>query len=59
MNWGRSVQRHGSGTFTVSEAELNEQLQAWKENPSWVDKPSEIKVRRFIYIGLVFCFGNF
>ncbi|CAI8608555.1 unnamed protein product [Vicia faba] len=44
MNWGRSVQRHGSGTFSVSEAELNEQLQAWKENPSWVDKPSEIMV---------------
>lgn len=44
MNWGRSVQRNGSVTFSASEAELKEQLQAWKENPSWVDKPPEIKV---------------
>lgn len=45
MNWGRSVQRNGSVTFSASEAELKEQLQAWKENPSWVDKPPEIKVK--------------
>ena len=45
MNWGRSFPRNGSVTFSASEAELKEQLQAWKENPSWVDKPPEIKVR--------------
>ncbi|XP_045833676.1 uncharacterized protein LOC123924751 [Trifolium pratense] len=44
MNWGKSVQKNGSGNFIASEAELNEQLQAWKENPSWVDKPPQIKV---------------
>ncbi|XP_004509756.1 uncharacterized protein [Cicer arietinum] len=44
MNFVRSDQRNGSGTFSASEAELIEQLQAWKTNPSWVDKPPEIKV---------------
>lgn len=41
----RSVQRNGDGSFDASEAELAEQLRAWKENPSWVDKPPQIKVR--------------
>jgi hypothetical protein len=45
MSWGRSVQKNGSGNFIASEAELNEQLQAWKENPSWVDKPPKVEVR--------------
>lgn len=39
-----SVQRNKSGSFIASEAELNEQLRAWRENPSWVDNPSKIKV---------------
>ncbi|KAH1198183.1 hypothetical protein AAZX31_18G128500 [Glycine max] len=43
MSLMRSVQRKG-GSFSYSEAELNEQLQAWRENPSWVDKPPLIKV---------------
>jgi hypothetical protein len=38
------AQRNGNKSFIASEAELNEQLQAWKENPSWVDKPPLIKV---------------
>jgi hypothetical protein len=45
MNWGRSVQRNGSVAFSASEAELKEQVQAWKENPSWVDKPPVVEVR--------------
>ncbi|KAE9607892.1 hypothetical protein Lal_00040023 [Lupinus albus] len=44
MNFVRSVQRHGNRSFIASEAELKEQLQAWRENPSWVDKPPQIKV---------------
>ncbi|OIV93897.1 hypothetical protein TanjilG_05600 [Lupinus angustifolius] len=44
MNFVRSVQRHGNRSFIASEAELKEQLQAWQENPSWVDKPPQIKV---------------
>ncbi|MED6143681.1 hypothetical protein PIB30_007979 [Stylosanthes scabra] len=44
MNFGRSVQNNRYRSFSVSEAELNEQLQLWRENPSWVDRPPEIKV---------------
>ncbi|TKY58653.1 hypothetical protein E2542_SST15722 [Spatholobus suberectus] len=40
----RSVQRNWNKSFSYSEAELNEQLQAWRENPSWVDKPPLVKV---------------
>ncbi|KAK7386875.1 hypothetical protein VNO78_27221 [Psophocarpus tetragonolobus] len=39
-----SVRRNVDKSFSYSEAELNEQLQAWRENPSWVDKPPLIKV---------------
>lgn len=46
MNFVRSFQRDGNRSFSASEAELNEQLQAWRENPSWVDKPPQIKVRK-------------
>ena len=45
MSLMSSVQRKGDKSFSYSEAELNEQLQAWRENPSWVDKPPLIKVR--------------
>ncbi|KAG5001688.1 hypothetical protein AAZX31_08G276300 [Glycine max] len=44
MSLMSSVQRKGDKSFSYSEAELNEQLQAWRENPSWVDKPPLIKV---------------
>ncbi|XP_027344961.1 uncharacterized protein LOC113857368 [Abrus precatorius] len=44
MNLVRSVQRNGKISFNASEDELNEQVQAWRENPSWVDKPPVIKV---------------
>ncbi|RDY14034.1 hypothetical protein CR513_00959 [Mucuna pruriens] len=44
MSLVRSVQRNGHKSFSYSEAELNEQLQAWRENPSWVDKPPLVKV---------------
>ena len=46
MNLVRSVQKNAKGSFGASEAELNEQLQAWRENPSWAHKPPVIKVRR-------------
>ncbi|KAI4314335.1 hypothetical protein L6164_027254 [Bauhinia variegata] len=39
-----SIQRNEKQSFSASEAELDEQLQAWRENPSWVDKPPQIKV---------------
>ncbi|KAL1327536.1 hypothetical protein HN51_037585 [Arachis hypogaea] len=44
MNSTRSVQNNGYKSFSASEAELNEQLQLWRENPSWVDRAPEIKV---------------
>ncbi|KAK7317620.1 hypothetical protein RJT34_02013 [Clitoria ternatea] len=46
MSLVRSVQRNvnKSFSFSTSKAELDEQLQAWRENPSWVDKPPLIKV---------------
>ncbi|KAK7361852.1 hypothetical protein VNO77_03937 [Canavalia gladiata] len=44
MHLARSVQKNGNKSFNASEDELNEQLQAWRENPSWVDKPPLIKV---------------
>ncbi|KAK7250569.1 hypothetical protein RIF29_33083 [Crotalaria pallida] len=44
MNLVRSVQRNGNVSFIASEDELKEQLQAWRENPAWVDKPPLIKV---------------
>ncbi|KAJ1423053.1 START-like domain superfamily [Sesbania bispinosa] len=44
MNLVRSGQRNENRSFSASEAELNEQLQAWRANPSWVDKPPQIKV---------------
>ncbi|KAL2344343.1 hypothetical protein Fmac_005628 [Flemingia macrophylla] len=44
MSLVRSVKRNGNRSVCYSEAELNEQLQAWRENPSWDDKPPIIKV---------------
>ncbi|XP_061372319.1 uncharacterized protein LOC133314810 [Gastrolobium bilobum] len=44
MNLVRSLQRNVNRSFSASEAELNEQLQTWRENPSWVDKPPQVKV---------------
>ncbi|XP_020226399.1 uncharacterized protein LOC109808015 isoform X1 [Cajanus cajan] len=44
MRLTRSVKKNENKSFSYSEAELNEQLQAWRENPSWVDKPPLIKV---------------
>jgi len=46
MNLVRSAQKNDHKPFSYSEAELNEQLQAWRENPAWVDRPPLIKVRR-------------
>ncbi|KAF7829354.1 putative OBP32pep [Senna tora] len=42
--WVNSVHRNKSESFSTSEAELDEQLKAWKENPSWADNPPKIKV---------------
>ncbi|XP_028801767.1 uncharacterized protein LOC114756954 [Neltuma alba] len=44
INRVSSVQKNQSGSLSASEAELDEQLRAWRENPSWVDNPSKIKV---------------
>lgn len=30
---------------TSLEVDLEKQLQAWRENPSWADQPPDIKVR--------------
>ena len=32
------------GSFTDLEINLEKQMQAWKENPTWVDQTPEIKV---------------
>ncbi|XP_054823279.1 uncharacterized protein LOC129321519 [Prosopis cineraria] len=44
VNWVSSVQRKECGSVNGYEAELDEQLRAWRQNPSWVDNPSKIKV---------------
>ncbi|ESW25736.1 hypothetical protein PHAVU_003G061200 [Phaseolus vulgaris] len=44
MNLVRSAQKNDHKPFSYSEAELNEQLQAWRENPAWVDRSPLIKV---------------
>ncbi|XP_022632468.1 uncharacterized protein LOC106779894 isoform X1 [Vigna radiata var. radiata] len=44
INMVRSAQKNDNKPFSYSEAELNEQLQAWRENPSWVDRPPLVKV---------------
>ncbi|XP_047149606.1 uncharacterized protein LOC124821719 isoform X2 [Vigna umbellata] len=44
INLVRSSQKNDNKPFSYSEAELNEQLQAWRENPSWVDRPPLVKV---------------
>lgn len=40
----RSVPLNGKGTNTSFEFNLEKQLLAWKENPTWVDEPPKIKV---------------
>ncbi|XP_077220827.1 uncharacterized protein LOC143854652 [Tasmannia lanceolata] len=39
-----SVLRKEKKDYTSLEVNLEKQLQAWKENPTWVDQPPEIKV---------------
>ena len=34
------------GSITALGLNLEKQLQAWKENPVWTDRPPEIKVRK-------------
>lgn len=37
-------------SYTDYEANLDKQLQAWKSNPTWSDKPPEMKVNLMIMI---------
>lgn len=39
------VLRKEKGSSTAWEVDLEKQMQAWTENPSWVDQSPEIKVR--------------
>ncbi|XP_024023876.1 uncharacterized protein LOC21410369 [Morus notabilis] len=41
LNYDR---KRGKRTLTFSDVDLKKQLQAWRENPSWADQHSEIKV---------------
>lgn len=38
-----SIPRRNNSSSTYVEVDLEKQLQAWKENPTWVDQPPEIK----------------
>lgn len=39
-----SDRKRGKRTLTFSDVDLGKQLQAWRENPSWVDQHAQIKV---------------
>ena len=39
------VLRKEKGSSTAWEVDLEKQMQAWTENPSWVDQSPKIKVR--------------
>jgi hypothetical protein len=39
--------RKEKGSSIPWEVDVEKQMQAWRENPSWVDQPPEIKVRKF------------
>ena len=45
VNSVNPVLRKEKGSSTAWEADLEKQMQAWTENPSWVDRSPEIKVR--------------
>lgn len=48
---------------------LEKQLQAWRDNPSWIDQPPKVQVRfrarkkktnyKNLRIGIILCFGVF
>lgn len=39
------VVRKEEGSSAALRIDLERQLQTWRQNPSWVDQPPEIKVR--------------
>ena len=45
LNLVNPVLREEKGSSTAWEVDLEKQMQAWTENPSWVDRSPEIKVR--------------
>lgn len=47
VNSMNHVLRKEKGSSIPWEVDVEKQMQAWRENPSWVDQPPEIKVRKF------------
>ena len=45
LNLVNPVLREEKGSSTAWEVDLEKQMQAWTENPSWVDQSPKIKVR--------------
>ena len=45
VNSVNPVLRKEKGSSTAWEVDLEKQMQAWTENPSWVDQSPKIKVR--------------
>ena len=51
--------RKPKGSLDFSDADLEKQLQAWRENPSWADQYSEVKVKECAfccYHSCCYCF---
>lgn len=46
MNLVSSVLGDRKRSSTALDVDLERQLQGWRENPSWIDQPPEIKVRK-------------
>ena len=56
--------KRGKRALTSSDVDLEKQLQAWRENPSWADQHAEIKVRNvcvcvFYFLFFIFLFFYF